>query len=130
MDAVIFFGGIRAFRALYPEYELLPDEILAESVRRRYESQFPQSWDGDFISRGGEFNGKIVSTVLADLYALRGDAYVKAGRRAEALADYRRLKSDAWSGEERSLPRHMYFDVRGKRDFDLPAPWPPAPPKM
>jgi hypothetical protein len=30
--------------------------------------------------------------------------------RAEALADYRRVKSDAWSGDEPSLPRHMFFN--------------------
>jgi hypothetical protein len=47
--------------------------------------------------------------------------------RAEALADYRRVKSDAWSGDEPSLPRHMFFNERGSRNFDLPEPWPPPP---
>jgi hypothetical protein len=128
MDAVIFGGGISAFRTLYPEYGLLPDEILAEAVRRRYHPKFPQSWDTDFMSKGGAFNGKIASSILPDLYVMRGDAYMKACRRAEALADYRRVKSDAWSGEERFLPRHLYFDERGIRNFDLPEPWPAPPP--
>jgi tetratricopeptide (TPR) repeat protein len=128
MNSVIFGGGIRAFRTLYPEYDLLPDEILAESVRRRYQPQFPQSWDADFISRRGAFDGKIASSILVELYVLRGDAYMKAGRRAEALADYRRVKSDAWIGdEERLLPRHMYFSERGTRNYDLPEPWPGPP---
>ncbi|MGH9642926.1 MAG: tetratricopeptide repeat protein, partial [Terriglobales bacterium] len=30
LDSVIFGGGIKAFRELYPEYDLLPDEILAD----------------------------------------------------------------------------------------------------
>lgn len=128
MDTVIFGGGIRAFRTLYPEYELLPDEILAEAVRRRYQPQFPQSWDTDFISKGGNSNGKVVSSILPDLYAMRGDAYEKAARYAEALADYRRLKSDAWWGDEKYLPKNRYFDERGYRIFDLPEPWPPTPP--
>jgi tetratricopeptide (TPR) repeat protein len=128
LDSVIFGGGIKAFRELYPEYDLLPDEILADVVRRRFQPQFPQSWDRDFISKGGAFKGKVASTILPDLYALRGDAYMKAGRRAEALADYRRLKSDAWDGPEPSLPRHVYFDERGARNFDSPEPWPPMPP--
>jgi tetratricopeptide (TPR) repeat protein len=127
MDIVIFGGGFRAFRTLYPEYDLLPDEILAEAIRRRYQPKFPQSWDADF-SRAGDFNGKIASSILVELFVMRGDAYMKAGRRAEALADYRRAKSDAWSGEEPSLPRHMYFNERGTRKFDLPEPWPPPPP--
>jgi len=65
MDVVIFHGGIRAFRTLYPEYGLLPDEILAEEVRRRYEPQFPQSWEADFISSVSAFSGKIASSILS-----------------------------------------------------------------
>jgi len=130
MDAVIFGGGIRAFRTLYPEYGLLPDEILAEAVRRRYEPQFPQSWDTDFISKGGNFNGKIASSILPELYVMRGDAYTKVGRHAEALADYRRVKSDAWSGEERFLPKYIYFKAGGNRSYDLPEKWPPSPPLL
>jgi hypothetical protein len=61
---------------------------------------------------------------------MRGDAYMKAGRRAEGLADYHRVRSDAWSGDETSLPRQMYFDERGRRNFHLPEPWPPSPPTM
>src|ERR1700737_3858374 len=116
MDTVIFEGGIRALRTLYPEYDLLPDEILAEAVRRRYQPQFPQSWDADFISRDG---GRIPSTILAELYVKRGDAYMKAGRRAEAWADYHRVMSDAWMVDIRS----MYFNERGNRNYDLPEPW-------
>jgi tetratricopeptide (TPR) repeat protein len=129
MDSVIFGGGIRAFRSLYPEYDLLPDEILAEVVRRRYQPQFPQSWDADFISKEGAFKGKVNSSILPELYVQRGDAYLKAGRRAEALADYRRVKSDVWSGEERSLPRHLFFNEDGTRSVDSPERWPPPPPR-
>lgn len=130
MDAVIFGGAIKALRILYPEYDPLPDEILAEAVRRRYQPQLPQSWDVKFISNGGAFNGKIASSILPELYVMRGDAYMKAGRRAEALADYLRVKSSAWSGNEPFLPGHMYFNERGMRNFDLPEPWPPPPPTM
>jgi tetratricopeptide (TPR) repeat protein len=130
MDIVIFSGGMRAFRTLYPEYDLLPDEILAEAVRRRYYPQFPQSWDVDFISKAGALKVQIASSILVELYVMRGDAYTRAGRSAEALADYRRVKSDAWSGDEPTLPRHIYFDERGTRNFDVPEPWPPPPPTM
>jgi tetratricopeptide (TPR) repeat protein len=130
MDAVIFEGGIRPLRTLYPEYDALPDEILAEAVRRRYQPQFPRSWNADFISKGGALNGRIASSILPELYVVRGDAYMKAGRRVEGLADYSRVKSDAWSGEERFLPRHMYFDERGRRNLDSPEPWPPPSPTM
>lgn len=130
MNVVIFGGGIRAFRILYPEYGLVPDEIVAEAVRRRYQPQFPQSWDADFISTGGAFNGKIASSILPELYAMRGDAYMKAGQRAEALADYRRVKSDAWNGEERFLPRHLYCNDHGSRNDDSSEAFPPAPPLL
>jgi hypothetical protein len=130
MDIVIFGGGFRAFRSLYPEYDLLPDEILAEAIRRRYQPQFPQGWDADFISKAGDFKGKLVSSTLVELFVMRGDAYMRAGRRTEALADYRRVKSDAWSGDEPTLPRHLYFNEHGTRNFDLPEPWPLPPPAM
>jgi tetratricopeptide (TPR) repeat protein len=130
MDAVIFGGGLRAFRTLYPEYDLVPDEILAEAVRRRYQSQLPQSWDRDFIGKEGAFKGKVASSILTDLYAFRGDAYMKAGRRADALADYRRVKSDAWDGKDPYLPRQLYFTKSGTRNYDLPESWPPPPPAM
>ncbi len=130
MDAVLFGGGIRAFRTLYPEYDPVPDEILAEDIRRRYQPQFPQSWDRDFINKEGAFHGKIASSILPDLFALRGDAYMKAGRRAQALADYGRLKSNAWDGQEPYLPRQMYFKKSGTRNYELPDPWPLPPPTM
>jgi hypothetical protein len=76
MDAVIFEGGIKPLRTLYPEYDPLPDEILAEAVRRRYQPKFPQSWDADFISKAGVFSGKIASSILPELYVMRGDAYI------------------------------------------------------
>lgn len=127
MDSVIFSGGFGAFRTLYPEYGLLPDEILADELRRRYEPQFPQSWNADFISKGGNHDGKIASSILPELYVKRGDAYMKAGRRAEALADYRRVKSDAWSGSEQYLPKHMFFKEDGNRNHEMPESWPPPP---
>jgi tetratricopeptide (TPR) repeat protein len=129
MDTVIFMGGVKAFRMLYPEYDELPDEILAEAVRRRYQPQFPQTWDADFISKAGVSKGTIPSSILPELFVMRGDAYMKSGHRAEALADYRRVKSGAWSGDEKYLPRHLYFNARGMRDFGSPDPWPPPPPQ-
>ncbi|MBA5686339.1 hypothetical protein [Rugamonas apoptosis] len=127
MDVVIFSGGIRGFRALYPEYDLLPDEILAEAVRRRYFPQFSKDWNAEFISGTKHNQGKILSSVLSDLYALRGDAYLKAGRLGQAQADYSRLKSNAWGGDDRYLPRSLYFDESGYRNIGNPEPFPPLP---
>ena len=130
MDAVIFTGGIKGFRTLYPEYDLLPDEILADAVRRRYFPNFSKTWNDEFISGAGHTGGKVFSSRLPELYITRGDAYMKAGRREQALADYQRVKSDAWGGEERYTPKHMYFDESGSRNIDLPEPFPPPPAKL
>ena len=129
MDVVIFTGGIKGFRALYHEYDLLPDEILAEAVRRRYFPNFSKKWNDEFIARSNSNEGKVLSSILPELYVTRGDAYMKAGRREKALADYRRVKSDVWRGEELFTPRHMYFDERGGRNIGLPEPFPPPPAK-
>jgi tetratricopeptide (TPR) repeat protein len=125
MDTVIFQGGIKGFRNLYPEYDLLPDEILAEAVRRRYFPNFPKKWDDEFISSTSRTKGAVLSSVLQDLYVTRGDAYMMAGRREQALADYRRVKSDAWGGIERIA----YFAENGRRNYDVPEPFPPPPAK-
>ncbi len=117
---VVVLGGLKAFRDLYPQYDLVPDKIVAEDVRRRYEPQFPESWDSTFIAD----TAKVSPGDLADMYALWGDAYMKAGNRNAALADYRRLKSDAW---EVALP--YYFTADGKRDHDVPTPFPSPPPE-
>ena len=129
MDGVIL-GGIKGFRTLYPEYDLLPDEILADAVRRRDFPNFPEKWNDEFISDAGPTKGKVFSTILPELYIIRGDAYMKAGRREQAQADYRRVKSDVWGLEERLAPRHLYFDENGRRDYDFPEPFPPPPAKQ
>lgn len=129
MDTVIFQGGIKGFRTLYPEYNLLPDEILAEAVRRRYFPNSSKKWNDEFISGASPTSGKVLSSILPELYITRGDAYMKAGRRKLALADYRRVKSNAWGGEGRLTPRHMYFDESGSRNPGVPEPFPAPPPK-
>ncbi|WP_300757755.1 hypothetical protein [Janthinobacterium sp.] len=130
MDVVIFTGGIKGFRALYPEYELLPDDILAEAVRRRYFPGASATWNARFISQSGKNEGKVISSILPELYILRGDAYMKAGKRKQAMADYRRVKSSAWSGNENLMPQHIYFDERGNRDYNAPEPFPASPAKL
>jgi tetratricopeptide (TPR) repeat protein len=124
LDVVTMLAGSKPFRALYPEYDTLPDAILADVVRRRFYPQFPQSWNSTFIRK----SDKVTSSVLADLYAMRGDAYMRAKRYSEARADYQRLKSDAWGGPDQYLPRNLYFEADGSRRRDVPQPWPPAPP--
>lgn len=130
LDVVVFSGDMKAFRVLYPEYDLLPDEILSEVIRRRYFPVAPKTWNDDFISGSKRSKGKVMSTILPELYIRRGDAYMKAGHRNEALADYRRVKSEAWGWEERLAPRHTYFDEDGARNYDAPDPFPPSPPEL
>ena len=72
LESAIVLGGLDAFRALYPEYDLLPDFILADTIRRRFHPQFPQTWNTDFIAA----KRKISSGTLAELYIMRADAYL------------------------------------------------------
>jgi tetratricopeptide (TPR) repeat protein len=126
LESVILLGGMGAFRALYPEYDLLPDGILADMIRRRFCPQFPQTWNSDFTAG----KRKIMSSISPELYVVRADAYLKAGKLAEAQADYQRVKSDAWQAADHYLPGNLYFDRRGMRNFEAPEPWPPTPPKL
>ena len=130
IDLVIVQSGIGGFRALYPEYKLLPDEILADSVRRRFFPDYSKNWNDEFISGAGLNSGKVSSSILPELYIRRGDAYMKAGRSKLALADYRRVSSSAWRDEGGLAPRNMYLNGSGDRNPDLPEPFPAPPPKL
>lgn len=124
LQNVVILGDLKAFRDLYPQYDLVPNKIVAEDVRRRYVPQFPESWDSSFISGSALQSSCVTPNGLAGLYALRGDAYMKADQRGAALADYHRVKSDAWcAGTE--MP---YFTADGERNYDVPTPWPAPPP--
>jgi hypothetical protein len=63
LDTVIILGGMGPFRSLYPQYDDVPDTILAEMIRRRFEPQFSQTWDAEFIGS----THKIISSILPEL---------------------------------------------------------------
>jgi tetratricopeptide (TPR) repeat protein len=83
-----FIWGISQFRKVYPEYDSVRDDVLADSLRRRL---YPQMTYPDF-SKAFLIDAKGVDEfVIAELYCKRGDMYAKMGNGADARKDYDRV---------------------------------------
>ena len=83
-----FIWGISQFREVYPEYDSVRDDVLADSLRRRL---YPQMSYPDF-SKAFLIDAKgIDEFVIAELYCKRGDMYAKMGDGADARKDYDRV---------------------------------------
>jgi tetratricopeptide (TPR) repeat protein len=83
-----FVWGIAQFRKVYPEYDDVRDDVLADLLRRRL---YPQMTYADF-SKEFLIDAKGMDEfVIAELYCKRGDMYAKEGRGGEARKDYNRV---------------------------------------
>ena len=84
MSNAVFLINIDSFRKLYPEYDSVADDVVAEKLRRLF---YPQM---DYATYAKHFliEAKMEPTfVLVDLYLKRGDIYSKLGRQREAEAE-------------------------------------------
>jgi tetratricopeptide (TPR) repeat protein len=85
----IYLMNIDSFRKLYPEYDDVADDVIAERMRSLF---FPELKYADFAKQF-LIEGKMEPTfVLSDLYLKRGDIYAKMGRTREADAEYDRVQ--------------------------------------
>jgi tetratricopeptide (TPR) repeat protein len=83
-----FIWGISQFRKVYPEYDNVRDDVLADLLRRRL---FPQMTYPDF-SKAFLIDAKgIDEFVIAELYCKRGDMYARMGDGTDARKDYDRV---------------------------------------
>ena len=83
-----FIWGISQFRKVYPEYDSVRDDVLADLLRRRLTPQmtYPDFSNEFLIKAKG-----IDEFVIAELYCKRGDMYAKMGDGADARKDYDRV---------------------------------------
>src|SRR5262249_35171281 len=103
----VFLMGIDQFRRIYPEYDSLSDDVVAEKLRLQFFPEFTQaSFTKQFLVESKELK----TSVLADLYVKRGDAYAGLDDVRKANAEYDRVS--------RAFPEWAqvsFTEVRGKR---------------
>ena len=89
LTSAIYLMNIDSFRKLYPEYDDVADDVIAEKMRALF---FPELTYSDFAKQF-LIEAKMEPTfVLSDLYLKRGDIYAKMGRTREADAEYDRVQ--------------------------------------
>ena len=84
----VFLMNIDQFRRLYPEYDSVPDDALAEKLRSLF---FPAMQYADFAKHFLIEAKDFKSTILPDLYLKRGDAYAAMKQTQKANAEYDRV---------------------------------------
>ena len=83
-----FLLSLRQIRALYPEYDAVPDETFCHKLNVLF---FPQFEYKVFAKQLMEENGKWQVSMLNELYEKRGDAYLRAGDYRRGVLDFRRI---------------------------------------
>lgn len=86
----VLLMSIVRFRALYPEYSAIADELLAKGLWRKFYPNLKYAdFAKDFLHKAkGE---GLEPTLCADLYVGRGDAYLNLGEFGKAAAEFNRV---------------------------------------
>jgi tetratricopeptide (TPR) repeat protein len=84
----VFLMNVDQFRRIYPEYDSVPDDVLCEKLRAQF---FPAMKYADFAKQFLIEAKEFKSTVLADLYVKRGDAYAALRQTQKANREYDRV---------------------------------------
>jgi tetratricopeptide (TPR) repeat protein len=110
-----FIWGISQFRKIYPEYDGVRDDVLADSLRRRL---YPQMTYPDF-SKEFLIDAKgIDEFVIAELYCRRGDMYARMGNGADAKKEYDRVVRGFPESAKMYLAEHNGRWIRNQTPID------------
>jgi tetratricopeptide (TPR) repeat protein len=88
LSSIVFLMNIDQFRRIYPEYDAVSDDALAEKLRALF---FPAMKYADFAKQFLIEAKEFQSTVLPDLYLKRGDAFAAEKQLARANNEYDRV---------------------------------------
>jgi tetratricopeptide (TPR) repeat protein len=103
----VFLMNIDQFRRIYPEYDTVADDAVAEKLRLLF---FPEMARDVFAKNFLIEATELKSFLLPELYLSRGDAYAKLGDSKKANTDYDRVSHGfpEWA-------KTAFTEVGGKR---------------
>ena len=114
-------GNVNQFRAIYPEYGAASDETIAQKLNQTF---YPEIKYEDFSQRFLTGHA-LFSTIIADLYIKRSNAYLRKGDWRSALKDFRRatkgfpdyaVGTDRWRQFDETYNTHSYVDLKNFDD--------------
>jgi len=114
-------GNVSQFRAIYPEYGTASDEAIAQKLNQTF---YPDIKYEDFSQRFLTEHPSF-STIIADLFIKRSDAYLRKGDWRSALVDFRRATNgfpdyaeaiDRWRQFDETFNTHSYVDMKNFDD--------------
>jgi tetratricopeptide (TPR) repeat protein len=82
-----FLISLKQFRAIYSEYDNVPDEMLLRKLNALFWPQFEYEV---FTEQTGK-NGNWSISLINELYEKRGDAYLRAGDFRHGVLDFNRI---------------------------------------
>ena len=114
-------GNVSQFRAIYPEFGAASDEAIAQKLNQTF---YPDIKYEDFSQRFLTEHPSF-STIIADLFIKRSDAYLRKGDWRSALVDFRRATNgfpdyaeaiDRWRQFDETFNTHSYVDMKNFDD--------------
>jgi tetratricopeptide (TPR) repeat protein len=109
--------NVSQFHAIYPEYRMVSDDILARKLQQTFYPNFKyDDFSKDFFERR-----PMPSTVIPDLYMKRADAYLGEGNWHQASVEFRRAANgfpsyadalDRWREIAPMGRQRMYVDLK------------------
>lgn len=88
IQSQVFLWSLAQFRALYPEYSSVSDDVLLHKLNAQFQPQFAFEV---FKKQLTVENGKWAISLVNDLYEKRGDAYLRSGDYKHAIQDFQRI---------------------------------------
>jgi len=107
--------SITQFRAIYPEYKSVPDEVVAHKLHQTF---FPDLRYEDYSQSFLSEENKLPSFILSELYLKRSDAYLKKGNWHRASIEFRRASAipswvaDRWREIGPTTDGQNYIDMQ------------------
>jgi len=113
-----FLLSLKQFRSLYPEYGGVPDGILLRKINALFWPEFDFNVFAEQLAKNGKWQ---VSFVLSELYAKRGDTYLKASDFRRGVLDFERIfvgipnmagSTDRWRELGQNSDGDLFLDVK------------------
>lgn len=110
LDMEVFLMTLQRLRALYPEYDAVPDDAFLKKFRDVF---FPKYEEKDFAKQILQNTRPFAGSLLTEAYERRTDAYLRDLRFRKAVADYNRAVAST-DDEGRFVERWRFLATVGK----------------